>query len=88
MFHVKHKGGLFAWNRLCGFECKVRHAGRVELTGVGVGGVARRALCDRSTGRSRLNSALYKRNRLVQFLFERVDVDRLGDLLGTCLEYS
>ena len=51
MFHVKHKGGVrIDWYRLCGFECKGMHARRVELTGAGVGGVARRALCDRSTG--------------------------------------
>ena len=41
MFHVKHKGGVrIICNRLSGFECKVMHAGRVELTGVGRGGAS------------------------------------------------
>ena len=41
MFHVKHKGGVrIIWNRLSGLECKGKQARRVELTGVGKGGVS------------------------------------------------
>jgi len=41
VFHVKHKGGVrIIWNRLSGLECKGKQARRVELTGVGKGGVS------------------------------------------------
>jgi flavin reductase (DIM6/NTAB) family NADH-FMN oxidoreductase RutF len=58
VFHVKHKGGVrILCDCLCGFECKVRHARRVKLAGVGVGGVARRALYDRSAEEFTFESA-------------------------------